>query len=62
VSHCVAIVHRFLDALEHGEKEPCLNTLDLLAKSFGMNIVQLTDGPVIENEERLDRPDPNREL
>ena len=24
----------FLHALEHGEKEPCLNTLDVLAKSF----------------------------
>jgi hypothetical protein len=30
--------------VEHGEKEPCLNTLDVLAKSFGMSIAELTDG------------------
>jgi len=44
VSHGVAAVHRFLHALEHGEKEPCLNTLDVLAKSFGISIAELTDG------------------
>jgi transcriptional regulator with XRE-family HTH domain len=28
----------FLHALEHGTKEPCLNTIDILAKSFGMSM------------------------
>jgi len=31
----------FLYALEHGEKEPCLNTLDVLAKSFDMSMSEL---------------------
>ena len=31
----------FLHALEHGTKEPCLNTLDILAKSFGLSISEL---------------------
>jgi transcriptional regulator with XRE-family HTH domain len=31
----------FLHALEHGTKEPCLNTLDILAKSFELSISEL---------------------
>jgi transcriptional regulator with XRE-family HTH domain len=34
----------FLHALEHGQKEPCLNSLDILAKSFEMSISQLMRG------------------
>ena len=34
----------FLHALEHGTKEPCLNTLDILAKSFGLSISELMHG------------------
>jgi transcriptional regulator with XRE-family HTH domain len=34
----------FLHALEQGTKEPCLNTIDVLAKSFGMSISEFTDG------------------
>jgi DNA-binding XRE family transcriptional regulator len=34
----------FLHALEHGEKEPCLNTLDILAKSFDLTISDLMRG------------------
>jgi len=34
----------FLHALEHGSKEPCLNTLDVLAKSFDLNISELLRG------------------
>jgi transcriptional regulator with XRE-family HTH domain len=34
----------FLHALEHGSKEPCLNTLDVLAKSFELNISELMRG------------------
>lgn len=34
----------FLHALEHGEKEPCLNTLDILAKSFDLTISELMRG------------------
>jgi len=34
----------FLHALEHGERESCLNTLDVLAKSFEWNISELMRG------------------
>jgi len=34
----------FLFDLEHGEKEPCLNTLDILAKSFDMTLSELMRG------------------
>jgi transcriptional regulator with XRE-family HTH domain len=34
----------FLHALEHGSTEPCLNTLDVLAKSFELNISELMRG------------------
>lgn len=34
----------FLHALEHGTKEPCLNTLDILAKSFDLTISELMHG------------------
>jgi XRE family transcriptional regulator, regulator of sulfur utilization len=34
----------FLHALEHGSKEPCLNTIDILAKSFEMSISELMRG------------------
>ena len=34
----------FLHALEHGTKEPCLNTLDILAKSFDLTIAELMRG------------------
>jgi hypothetical protein len=34
----------FLHAIEHGEKEPCLNTLDILAKSFELSIAELMRG------------------
>jgi transcriptional regulator with XRE-family HTH domain len=34
----------FLHALEHGTKEPCLNTLDILAKSFELTISELMRG------------------
>jgi hypothetical protein len=34
----------FLHALEHGTKEPCLNTLDILAKSFDLSISELMRG------------------
>jgi transcriptional regulator with XRE-family HTH domain len=34
----------FLHALEHGTKEPCLNTLDILAKSFDMTMSELLKG------------------
>jgi transcriptional regulator with XRE-family HTH domain len=35
---------KFLRDLEHGEKEPCLNTLDVLAKSFDMSMSELLKG------------------
>jgi transcriptional regulator with XRE-family HTH domain len=31
----------FLYEMEHGIKEPCLNTLDILAKSFDMSMSEL---------------------
>ena len=34
----------FLHGLEHGTKEPCLNTLDILAKSFDLTISDLMRG------------------
>ena len=34
----------FLQNLEHGIKEPCLNTLDILAKSFELSISELMRG------------------
>lgn len=34
----------FLHAIEHGEKEPCLNTLDILARSFEMTVSELMRG------------------
>ena len=34
----------FLQNLEHGMKEPCLNTLDILAKSFDLSISELMRG------------------
>ena len=34
----------FLHNLEHGTKEPCLNTLDVLAKSFDMSMSELLKG------------------
>jgi len=34
----------FLHALEHGSKEPCLNTLDILAKSFEISLSDLMRG------------------
>jgi XRE family transcriptional regulator, regulator of sulfur utilization len=34
----------FLHALEKGTKEPCLNTLDVLAKSYELTIAELMDG------------------
>jgi transcriptional regulator with XRE-family HTH domain len=34
----------FLQALEHGTKEPCLNTMDILAKSFELTISELMLG------------------
>jgi transcriptional regulator with XRE-family HTH domain len=34
----------FLHALEHGTKEPCLNTLGILAKSFDLTIEELMRG------------------
>lgn len=34
----------FLHGLEHGTKEPCLNTLDVLAKSFEMSMSDLLKG------------------
>jgi transcriptional regulator with XRE-family HTH domain len=34
----------FLHALEHGTKEPCLNTLDILATSFELTISELMKG------------------
>jgi transcriptional regulator with XRE-family HTH domain len=34
----------FLHALEHGTQEPCLNTLDILAKSFDLTISELMKG------------------
>jgi hypothetical protein len=34
----------FLHGLEHGTKEPCLNTLDILAKSFDLTISELMRG------------------
>jgi transcriptional regulator with XRE-family HTH domain len=34
----------FLHGLEHGTKEPCLNTLDILAKSFDLSISELMRG------------------
>jgi transcriptional regulator with XRE-family HTH domain len=34
----------FLHAMEQGTQEPCLNTLDILAKSFEMTISELTQG------------------
>lgn len=34
----------FLHGLEHGTKEPCLNTLDVLAKSFDMTMSELLKG------------------
>jgi XRE family transcriptional regulator, regulator of sulfur utilization len=35
---------KFLRGLEHGLKEPCLNTLDVLAKSFELTISELLKG------------------
>jgi transcriptional regulator with XRE-family HTH domain len=34
----------FLHGLEHGTKEPCLNTLDILAKSFDLTISEFMRG------------------
>jgi hypothetical protein len=34
----------FLHGLEHGTKEPCLNTIDILAKSFELSISELMRG------------------
>jgi len=34
----------FLHALEQGTQEPCLNTLDILAKSFEMTICDFMRG------------------
>jgi transcriptional regulator with XRE-family HTH domain len=34
----------FLYEMEHGIKEPCLNTLDILAKSFDMTMSKLLKG------------------
>jgi transcriptional regulator with XRE-family HTH domain len=34
----------FLYEMEHGIKEPCLNTLDVLAKSFDMSMSELLKG------------------
>jgi transcriptional regulator with XRE-family HTH domain len=34
----------FLFDLEHGTKEPCLNTLDILAKSFELTMSELLKG------------------
>ena len=34
----------FLHNLEHGTKEPCLNTIDILAKSFELSISELMRG------------------
>jgi transcriptional regulator with XRE-family HTH domain len=34
----------FLHALEHGTKEPCLNTIDIIAKSFDLTISELMRG------------------
>ena len=34
----------FLHFLEHGGKEPCLNTIDILAKSFDLTISELMEG------------------
>jgi len=34
----------FLHSLEHGTKEPCLNTLEILAKSFDMSISEFMRG------------------
>jgi hypothetical protein len=34
----------FLQNLEHGTKEPCLNTIDILAKSFELSISELMRG------------------
>jgi hypothetical protein len=34
----------FLHALEHGTKEPCLNTLDILAKRFDLSISEFMKG------------------
>ena len=38
------IATTFLHNLEHGRKEPCLNTLDILAKSFDLTISELMRG------------------
>jgi len=35
---------KFLRNLEQGVKEPCLNTLDVLAKSFDLTISELLRG------------------
>jgi hypothetical protein len=34
----------FLHGLEHGTKKPCLNRLDILAKSFELTISELMSG------------------
>lgn len=34
----------FLHALEHGQQEPTLTTLDVLAKSFDMSVSELLKG------------------
>ena len=34
----------FLHAMEQGTQEPCLNTLDILAKSFELTISELMRG------------------
>jgi transcriptional regulator with XRE-family HTH domain len=34
----------FLVRLEHGQQEPCLNTQDILAKSFDMSMSELLKG------------------
>jgi transcriptional regulator with XRE-family HTH domain len=34
----------FLVRLEQGQQEPCLNTQDILAKSFGLTISELMRG------------------
>ena len=44
LSEASGVAVGFLHALEQGTKEPCLNTIDVLAKSFGMSISEFTDG------------------
>jgi transcriptional regulator with XRE-family HTH domain len=44
VSEVSGLATGFLHALESGTKEPCLNTIDILAKSFDLTISELMDG------------------